>query len=604
MRLQRLFAILMDAAQPGKSIQLTSDDIKQLANMQCPHSGDTLLHLALRKLNKFTSRAADPHAAAQLDWCVALVQQLLENSSNNVFLENRKNETVYDLMRKNSVQWTFNNGIAQVSDDPQDLPKYFYDDTRFPHIKIMLSEITDDANKVAKGQIVHHGEKDLPEFVLSPRYVTAGLPVGLQGLSVLQMADKNGHHDFYRKQLLAHAYITLYGAENKQELQKMMGTQPEDISFYTHFADSAHTITDCAYLFSVKKQRIREILNKFKKHTMDEIAVVMTSLEELVQAETLSRRIISFPETLQPKELNELINPKTLQLIATAASKFCLGDSSSYRWDRQGSGAKKSTYNVNELSQSQITALNDLATHVGMPANYFNQHTEIKRVAAKISTDLIAQPAIGLDENEIFPNIEVLVPGNDQPVLLSSVFNAENYTAFGLFFQPGAGHPGQWTNRDNDLANWKLITHPDAPNTAIGCAAGCTGQLDNHILMHPTYKKDKLQQIIIMSNKTSEQLLAIKNAKNPDFIVCGLTPKSREQLQELGYLSMNFQNEEYLYRNTFIVNEKRIVNFHLDRSQDGPALNAKEAERTLTELSTRQELQKVSGQMNKFTLSS
>jgi peroxiredoxin len=582
MKLQRLFAVLMDAAAPNTSRKLSHTDIKQLSSMQCPVTRDTLLHIALRKLSKFKTRPQEPKAAAQLDWCVSIVQQLLENQSN-IFLENCKGETAYDLMKQCPVQWTIVNGRAQVSEQGDDLPKYFYNG-HFPRMKVTFSQETDNANSVAKGKVINHGDEQLPSAVLSTMYMIPKYTFCDEPLSMCQIAERNRHFQFYCEQQLAHAAI-----EHKRvdELPELMALKPTDILFGAYFGDNSHMEIDCIVIFSYKKSMIQSILKRYKNHTEDEIKDIAISLEALLQRDTNTRRVISFPDTLSGKNAMDLVNAKTLILIAKALSTLCVDDDSIYRWERTGTGAKKRTYNIDKFTQEQVDAFNELAKHVGMSPRFFNQLEQTAAIAEQISNDVTKQSAIGLSIDEIFPDIEILTPGAEQPVLLSTYFKPTDTHETALIFQQGASHPGQWTDRDADLARWKLISNPDAGEKSVGCAAGCTGQLDNHIANTDQYQKENVRQIVIMSNKTAEQLQAIQQQKGPRFLICSLTANSREQLQELGFLGMVFDGQEYLYRNTFIIDSKRKISMTLNRSEDLPADNIKEAERTLKDVQTK-----------------
>ncbi len=537
-----------------------------------PTTGDTFLHIALRKLNKFKARPTDPVRARELDLCVLVIEQLLLNLSP-VFLQNRKGESAYDLMQNNPVTWTLKKGIAEISRETDTIPNYIYKDDVVPRDKYILDHYSDNTNRVAKGLL--DDEIVAPEFVVSHEYTLPHFKFASNAVSALELADQNGHHDFFRQQVLAHAFIAdpiqVSTVSNKALLQERMAMNVDQLLGKWWFADSAYTNTECAYMFSLKKEMLRSILKRCKTQSAQEVTDLINTLTGLLKRDSDAYRTVTFIEKFDSSNFS--IYSATEILITKVLAEF-KPKISAHSW--KASQQSRQALIVDELSTVQVNALNQLAEHVGLSAHYFYQGEQLEEIANHISAEVAQQTAEGLSIDEYFPDIEVLTPEGN--IVLLSTLITDN-TA--LVFQPGAGHKDQWKDRDAALAKWKLISHPDAADNSVGCAAGCTGQIDNYIKAHAAYKAVFLNPLIIMSNKTAEQLADIKKTKNPPFIICSLTPQSRERLEELGILGFEFENQRYLYRDTYLIEKDRKVLAHFDRSKNLAPVNANEMDETL-----------------------
>lgn len=179
----------------------------------------------------------------------------------------------------------------------------------------------------------------------------------------------------------------------------------------------------------------------------------------------------------------------------------------------------------------------------------------------------------GLIKDNSFPNLPLL-SSDGSTILLHSAIKRKTL----IIFQPGTSHTDQWKGRENELALWKTISG----------AAGCTDQLKNWVAQAKmdTFPALETDIIIIMSNKTADNLADIIKNREVPFPIYALSPEGLQTLKDAGYACFEFEGNTYPSRSTFLVDSDKCILHVMDRKQDKPEACVNEAERTLEAVKT------------------
>lgn len=184
--------------------------------------------------------------------------------------------------------------------------------------------------------------------------------------------------------------------------------------------------------------------------------------------------------------------------------------------------------------------------------------------------------SIGLKIGQIFPSLNLKNSKNDT-VQLSSLITQKTV----IMVQPGASHKGQWDGLSDALEAWKVFLDPSQTEK---CVAGCTGHLKGYIDQYFAYKAAGYNVIIIMSDKTAEQLSSLEEEKASPFSLYSLTPESFAELKRLEQPVFKFAEHDYVYRNTWAVTLDMKITHSTDSTKHVAEISAKEAEKFLGEL--------------------
>ncbi len=188
------------------------------------------------------------------------------------------------------------------------------------------------------------------------------------------------------------------------------------------------------------------------------------------------------------------------------------------------------------------------------------------------------EQSIGLQIDQTFPNLQ-LKSSNNKTVSISELITQKTV----IMIQPGASHPGQWDGRAEALEAWKVFTDPTGMKH---CVAGCTAHLLGYLQQYFAYKAAGYNVIVVMSNKTSEELEKLEKDKSPPFSLYSFDTESLQELKRLQHPVFKFENKEYVYRNTWAVTLDMKIT-HSTNSVDHVAdISKTEAERFLGELKT------------------